>query len=78
MILNVKNMSPAFFFFGRDFIYINEALTKHNEFLYGKTRDLKRKKVISRTWCKQGKIFIQKGDDPPKVVDKLSDLNGYE
>lgn len=63
---------------GRDFIYINEALTKHNEFLYGKTRELKRKRVISRTWCKQGRVYIQKGNDPPRVIDHVKDLNDYE
>lgn len=62
---------------GRNFIYINEALTGHNEYLYGKTREMKRKKLISRTWCKNGKIFMQCDNKPPVLVEKVEDLNVF-
>lgn len=63
---------------GRSFIYINEALTKHMEYIFGKTRELKRKKVISRTWCKQGRVFIQWGNHAPKIVERIEDLDGFK
>lgn len=62
---------------GHEFIYINEALTRRNEFLYGKARELKRKKVIEGTWCKQGRVFVQRGNLPPKLVGKIEDLNDF-
>lgn len=62
---------------GRNFIYINEALTLRNEFLFGRVRELKRKKKISKGWCRWGKIFIQEGNDPPMLVNRLEDLDGF-
>lgn len=62
---------------GRNFIYINEALTKHMEYIYGMTRELRRKNCISKTWCKKGKVFVQRGNEPPKLIESVDDLNGY-
>lgn len=60
---------------GRNYIYVNEALTRHNEFIYGRARELKRKNVIKRTWCRRGKIFIQWGNFPPKLIERLKDFD---
>lgn len=60
---------------GRGFIYVNEALTKHMEHIYGKARELKRKQMISKTWCKNGKVFVQWGTAPPKLIERIEDLN---
>lgn len=60
---------------GRSFIYINEALTNHFEYLYGKARELKRKNIVNKTWCKAGKIFIQWGTTSPKLIENLKDFD---
>lgn len=62
---------------GRNFVYINEALTKHMEYIYGKTRELKRKNKINKTWCKNGRIFVQRGNQPSKLIETIIDLNDY-
>lgn len=63
---------------GREFIYVNEALTFNNELIYGKAREMVRKKKIQKTWCKFGKIFIQGVNTPPRVVNSVQELYEYE
>lgn len=63
---------------GANFIYINEALTRHNEFIYGKARELMKKKKIEKTWCRLGKIYVKGVNCTPKLIDNFSDLNEFE
>lgn len=60
---------------GRNYIYVNESLTSHNEFIYGRIRELKRKKRISKGWCRDGKLFIQKGNSPPMLITRIEQLD---
>lgn len=76
--MRIKNDDNADERNGRNFIYINESLTKHNEFVFGRVRELKRRKVIEKGWCKNGKIFIQMGNHPPKLINKIEDLDGFQ
>ena len=52
-------------------IYINEDLTKNKQEILYETRKLKRKKNISNTWTRDGRVFIKvAGQDNPKEMRK--------
>lgn len=56
-------------------IFFNDDLTRYNQDLFRKARDLKRNKNIQAAFIKNGKIFIKKTeDDPPVRIRSETDL----
>ena len=48
-------------------IYINEDLTKINQIIFKKARDLKRQKIIEFAWARNGRIYVKKTATSNKV-----------
>lgn len=59
-------------------IYINEHLTRHRQYIFKNTRDLRREKKIEYTWTKNGDIYIrQKSDSPAVKIKNIEQLNAF-
>lgn len=59
-------------------IYINDHLTRHRQYLFKQTRDLKRNKHIEYTWSRNGDIYIrQKKDSPAVKIKHIEQLNAF-
>lgn len=60
-------------------IFINEALTTRRFELYGKTRDLVKKKKIDSTWTYDGRIYVKLSGPRGKnvIINSLEDLECF-
>lgn len=56
-------------------IYINERLTKNNNYLFKKARDLKRKNKVKFAWVKNGRVLIRKTESSRVIIFNNNTLN---
>lgn len=60
-------------------VYITEQLSKKQQFIFKKARDLKRENKIRFAWVKDGKILIRKTPDSKAVhVTSINDLKNFD
>ena len=59
-------------------IYINEDLTKNNQLIFKKARELKRGKKVEFAWVKNGRIYVKKHNELNKIyipnINLLNDI----
>lgn len=59
-------------------IYVNDHLTRHKQYLFKCTRDLKRSKKIESTWTTNGDIYVKKTSDSNIIrIYNLEQINEF-
>jgi hypothetical protein len=59
-------------------IYINESLMISQGKLYAESRDMVKKKMLTSTWTRDGRIYVkEKVESSPKMISSKVDLDRY-